>query len=244
MPLTFLKRFFLSKRDWGTVNFEWLAGWSNYYGTDFTFTKRYSDNWQLSTSYTLAYFRDAYPRRDQWFIGSDGFVTHERIGFSLAPDMGGEYTNALGDQRHRVTANGIWDVGGGFQVSGIYFYGSGERFGLDTGADRRGEGGQTPSGSQVGGSREQRLRADGSIVPRNGFVGDPIHRVDMRLQQRISLPGRVGVNGMFEIFNLFSHANYGSYVTNESNRLFGRPSFNSNIAYWPRVLQLGVRLAF
>ncbi|MGH9257114.1 MAG: TonB-dependent receptor, partial [Vicinamibacterales bacterium] len=42
--------------DWGTINFEWLAGWSNYYGTDFTFTKRYSDNWQLSTSYTLAYF--------------------------------------------------------------------------------------------------------------------------------------------------------------------------------------------
>jgi hypothetical protein len=230
--------------DWGTVNFEWLAVWSNYYGTDFTFTKRYSDNWQLSASYTLAYFKDAYPRRDQWFIGSDGFATHEPIGFSLAPDMGGEYTYGLGDQRHRVTANGIWDVGGGFQVSGIYFYGSGERNFVSTGVDRRGEGGQAPSGSQVGGSNEQRLRADGSIVPRNGFVGDPIHRVDMRLQQRIPIAGSMRVDGMLEVFNLFNHPNYGSYVTNESNALFGRPAFNSNIAYWPRVLQLGVRLTF
>ncbi len=47
--------------DWGIVNFEWLAGWSNYYGTDFTLTKRYSNNWQLSGSYTLAYFNDASP---------------------------------------------------------------------------------------------------------------------------------------------------------------------------------------
>jgi hypothetical protein len=230
--------------DWGTINFEWLAGWSNYYGTDFTFTKRYSDNWQLSASYTLAYFKDAYPRRDQWFIGDDGLATHAPIPFALAPDMGGEYTYALADQRHRVTANGIWDVGRGLQVSGIYFYGAGERFRTFTGVDRRGEGGQAPSGGQVGGSLEQRLRADGSIVARNNFVGDPIHRVDLRLQQRIPLAGALRIDGMFEVFNLFNHANYGSYVTNESNRLFGEPEFNSNIAYWPRVLQLGIRLAF
>ena len=52
------------------------------------------------------------------------------------------------------------------------------------------------------------------------------------------------LDGMFEVFNLFNHANYGSYTTNESNALFGQPSSNTNIAYWPRVLQLGVRLAF
>jgi len=230
--------------DWGTVNFEWLAGWSNYYGTDFTFTKRYADNWQLSASYTLAYFKDAYPPRHQWFIGGDGFAMHAPVGFPLASDMGGDYTYALGDQRHRMTANGIWDLGRGFQVSGIYFYGSGERFRVWTGVDRRAEGGQAPSGGQVGGSNEQRLRADGSIVPRNSFVGEPIHRVDLRLQQRIPIAGSVRVDGMFEVFNLFNHTNYGSYVTNESNRLFGQPDFNSNIAYWPRVLQLGIRLAF
>ena len=126
--------------DWGIVNFEWLAGWSNYYGTDFTLTKRYSDNWQLTASYTLAYFKDATPLREQWFIGTDGFVDHRPLGFPLAPDMGGEYTTAVSDQRHRFTANGIWDVGRGFQVSGIYFFGSGERRSVNTGMDRRDEG--------------------------------------------------------------------------------------------------------
>ena len=67
--------------DWGIVNFEWLAGWSNYYGTDFTLTKRYSNNWQLSGSYTLAYFKDASPVREQWFIGNDGIVDHRPARF-------------------------------------------------------------------------------------------------------------------------------------------------------------------
>jgi hypothetical protein len=220
--------------NWGIVNFEWLAGYSNYYGTDFTLTKRYSNNWQMSASYTLAYFKDANPRRELWFIGSDGLVDSRAIDFPLAPDMGGDYTFATGDQRHRFTSNGIWDVGRGLQVSGIYFFGSGDRLAVNAGADRRNEAGLS----------EQRLRADGSIVPRNTFTGKAIHRVDMRLQQRIPLGGNLRVDGMLEIFNVFNHANYGSYTTNESNALFGQPSFNANIAYWPRVMQLGVRLTF
>src|SRR3970282_2299164 len=127
--------------------------------------------------------------------------------------MGGDYSYATGDQRHRFTANGIWDIGRGLQMSGVYFYGSGERRAVTTGVDRRGENSQS----------EQRLRADGTIVPRNTLVGEPIHRVDTRLQQRIPLGGNIRVDAMFEVFNLLNHANYGSYVTNESNRLFGQP---------------------
>jgi hypothetical protein len=227
--------------NWGLINFEFLEGWSNYYGTDVTLTKRYSDRWQLAASYTLAHFDDALPPRYQWFTGSDGIVAYRPTGFPLAADMGGEYTLAESDQRHRLTANGIWDIGKGLQASGIYFFGSGERRGVNTGVDRREEASGAGGGAGAG---EQRLRADGTIVPRNAFIGKPIQRVDMRLQQRIPLAGRMAVDGMFEVFNLFNHANYGSYVINESNRLFGQPSFNSNIAYWPRVLQLGVRFSF
>jgi len=88
-----------------------------------------------------------------------------------------------------------------------------------------------------------RLRADGTILPRTSLVGDPIHRVDMRLQKRIPLVGRATIDGVFEVFNLFNHANYGSYVTNESSP-FGRPSFSDSLSYQPRTLQLGFRTTF
>ena len=233
--------------EWGLVNFELLEGWSNYHAGDFTLTKRFSNRWQATATYTLAYFRDASPARDQWFVGPDGVATRRPVGFALAPDMGGEYGFAgsylaggfgqSGDQRHRAVVNGIWDVGRGAQLSGIYFFGSGERFSTTTGVDRRNEG--------VGGAaKDLRFRANGSIMPRNAIVGEPIHRVDMRVQQRLPIAGRLTVDGIFEVFNLFNHANYGSYVVNESSTEFGKPAFNGNIAYQPRMLQLGFRLAF
>jgi hypothetical protein len=94
---------------WGAVDFESLEGWSNYNAADFTFTERFSHRWQGSATYTVAQFKDADTRRDQWSIGGDDLVARRPIGFPLAPDMGGEYTaagaysgggvGAAGDQR-------------------------------------------------------------------------------------------------------------------------------------------------
>ena len=232
---------------WGQVNFEMLEGWSNYHGGDFTLTKRFSHRWQATGTYTLSYFRDARPIRDQWYLGDNGLVARRPIGFAVAPDMGGEYGPAgrqviqgfgqAGDQRHRATVNGVWVLGAGFQVSGIYFFGSGERRWVDTGVDRRDEGGTSNTS-------EFRLRADGSILPRNSLVGDPIHKVDLRLQKRVPLVGRLAVDGILEVFNVFNHANYGTYVVNESNANFGQPAFSANQQYFPRMLQLGFRATF
>ena len=41
------------------------------------------------------------------------------------------------------------------------------------------------------------------------------------------------------MFTLFNNANYGTHVTQESNAAYGKPAFNSNIAYQPLTLQLG-----
>ena len=49
---------------------------------------------------------------------------------------------------------------------------------------------------------------------------------------------------MVEVFNLFNHANHGSYVVAESSPRYGRPSFNGNVSYAPRTAQLGFRFAF
>jgi hypothetical protein len=143
---------------------------------------------------------------------------------------------AITDQRHRAVFNGIWQLQYGFQLSGLYFFGSGERYDTRWGPDLRRIGGTRPG--------EHRLRPDGTIVPRNNFVGKPIHRVDLRLQRRFSLGGRAGIDGILEVFDAFNHANYGSYVTQESSRNYGQSQQVSNVAYFPRTLQLGFRFAF
>jgi hypothetical protein len=40
---------------------------------------------------------------------------------------------------------------------------------------------------------------------------------------------------------VFNHANYGSYTTAQSSANYGRPSSNLNVAYQPRIVQLGFR---
>jgi hypothetical protein len=130
--------------------------------------------------------------------------------------------------------NGIWEVGYGFQASGVYFYGSGERLSTSCGGDRR--------GWSRGGTA--RLCADGSIVPRNSFVRGAIHRVDMRLQQRIPVGDAVQVDGIVELFNLFNRDNFGSYVTDRSSPRYGLPNASTNIAFAPRTVQLGFRVTF
>ena len=164
----------------------------------------------------------------------------EGVGFELAPDFGGEWTLGVGDQRHRAVFNGIVDVGYGFQVSGLYFYGSGKRRATTYGGDLR----------RMGSFSTNRLRPDGTIVPRNNFVGDPLHRVDVRIQRRFSIGG-LSVDGIAEVFNLFNHENYGNYITVESNRNYGRTTATAgtsttvqNVAYQSRSAQFGFRIAF
>ena len=190
-------------------------------------TKRFSHRWQASGTYTLSGYWD----------GEANAITYgqQLVPFAVAPDLGGEYSLAVGDQRHRAVLSGIWDAGCGFQLSGLYFFGSGQRLSNNWGGDLRDTGDPQYSG---------RLRADGTIVPRDSFVGKPLHRVDMRIQRRLRLGGRAGVDGILEVFNLFNHANYGSYVLSLSNAKYGQPTQNTNVAYQPRTLQLGFRASF
>ena len=46
------------------------------------------------------------------------------------------------------------------------------------------------------------------------------------------------------MFNVFNHANYGQYTTVEGTPDYGKPSFSDNLAYQPRMLQLGFRTTF
>jgi Carboxypeptidase regulatory-like domain/TonB dependent receptor len=208
----------------GIISVTPYTGWSNYHAVQSAFTKRFSNRWQGSVTYTLGVIRNA---------ESNPMSGARIVDFPVAPDLGNDYTLAETDQRHRVVFNGIAQLPYGLQLSGVYFYGSGERMGVNNGQDLRNLG-----------AGPQRLRADGSIIERNPFVGDPIHRVDFRVQERIPLPGSMSIDGIFEVFNLFDRANFGSYTLDESSRAFGQPEQNANLAYAPRTLQLGFRVSF
>jgi hypothetical protein len=199
--------------DWGVVNAYQSQGWSNFHALETAFTKRLSQRWQASGTYTLSIYNDG--------------NTSPAPSLTLVQDLGQEYGRATTDQRHRAVFNGIWDAGYGFQLSGLYFYGSGQRF-----------------ATTYGGGDRTRLRPDGSIVPRNTFVGLPIHKVDARIQRRFGLGGRRGIDGILEVYNLFNHANYGSYTLAESNASYGQPIQNIGLTYQPRMVQLGFRVVF
>src|SRR5216684_837713 len=116
------------------------------------------------------------------------------------------------------------------------FYGSGERLAVTSGAGI--------STTLIGAAGSDRLRADGTLVPRNDFVGLPIHRVDMRLQRHFKLGVRAGADGIVELFNVLNRANYGGYVSNESSLQYKQPTSSTNLSYAPRSLQIGFRVTF
>ena len=219
--------------DFGPVVMNLNGNRSNYHGIESVFTKRMSNRWQMSANWTLSWFKDGDPAPSQWSM-VNGRATPARLPFAVAPDLGGEYTYAVNDQRNRAVVNGIWQLPYDFQISGLYFYGSGLRFGTTWGGDLRGQGG----GSSA------RLRPDGTIVPRNDFVGKPLHRVDLRLQRQFKFGPKVRAAGLVELFNVFNHANYGGYSTQQSLANYGQPTSVTNVAYYPREAQLGFRFSF
>ena len=205
---------------------------SDYQGLETAFTKRFSQGWQMSATYTLGFAEQCSP-------------SPVDDAFPVPRDLGGDCWRATisdggpPDQRHRAVFNGIWDLPYDFQVSGLFFFGSGQRFDSAVWTDLRDTGGAFipwPAAAH-------RLTADGTIIDHGAVLGDPVHRMDVRLQRRINF-GRAYVDLMLEVFNLFNHENYGNYQWNYGRATYGQPVPNPDVAYWPRIMQLGFRLAF
>ena len=195
---------------------------SGYHGLLTSLTKRMSQHWQASATYTLSYFKDA---QNQPF---SGLVL---VPFTVAPDLGNEYSYADTDQRHRAVLSGIWEVGRGFQVSGLHYLGAGIRSATNYGGDVRSVG--------AGGSARLRpANLGGTIVPRNDFIQPAQNKTDIRVQQRIPLGGRRSIDLLADAFNVFNRPNWG-ITTQESSANFGQRTSGQY-----REVQLGFRLTF
>ncbi len=222
------------------VNTVFTDGWNDYHALQSGFTKRFSNRWQAQATYTLSKTHQGDPLPVDTFAGCKYPFSGPGacdVSVRVTPDLGGDpyWTHWTS----RAVVNGIWDVGYGLQVSGLYFYRNGVAIQSSWGGDLRQTGATGTPGSPVG-----RLRTNGTIVPRNNLPTKPLHRVDLRLQKQFRLGGSLRAAGLVEVFNAFNHANYGSYVTTEVSRNYGQPSFNGDTAYAPRQMQLGFKLEF
>jgi len=231
--------------DWGTIsmrmNNRGRDGISHTLQTGLT--KRFGNRWQGSATYSVSlnYNTDQLPLNPgcsqpvTWTADFSRWVCDVPVNFSSfgLPLFDTSWYRS-GAQRHRAVFNGIYQLPYAFQLSGLYFYGDNGWNTTTSGIDALG----------CGCTIANRIRADRSVIPRNNFKKTPLHRVDMRFYRSFRLGGRASVEPTLEVFNLFNRENFTTWVTNESNALFGQASAASGIAYAPRVIQLGFRARF
>ena len=231
---------------WGTIQMNRTDGQQNYNALQAAFTKRMANRWQASASYTYSKTRvlDQLPLNPgcQYPVTTVAGSGVYRCDVAVTlPDYISENAWYDGkDQHNRVTFNGIWEAPYGLQLSGLYIFGDNGWETAQAGVDVLNQG----ATGQV--SAQGRLRANGTVIPRNGLNLPPMHRVDMRLQKRISFTQKFKVDGIFEIFNVFNHNNFDPtlFELNEQNARYGQPNQSTTTAYSPRMLQFGFRTQF
>ena len=222
----YANRALLPYPQFGIVAMTPFTGTSAYHALQTAFTRRMSNNWQASATYSLAGLWSA---EGQPFQGNPG-AEPGPVPFTVSEDLGGPtgWTYAVSDQRHRMVFNGIWQVGRGFQISGLHYLGAGNRSASNRGGDLR----------NLGAGGEARLRTDGTIVPKNAFIQPAQNRTDVRFQQRIPLPNRMAIDAMVEAFNVFNRPNW-TISTQESAADYGKRVTGQN-----RTMQFGFRFTF
>jgi hypothetical protein len=242
-------------KGWGAVNQNVVQpNGQTSYAMAMELNKRMANHWQLSATYLLQFgyeYQYSPVNRDK---GCPYAITNPSPGVftcdaptTLHPLLVDErFLN--GDQRHRATLNGIWELPAGFQLSGLYFFADNGKMTPTSGLDVLGLGASATAslvGTNAGitGSAN-RLRANGTLIERNSFDRSDLHRVDMRIQKRFRVSNRVTLDGIAEVFNIFNRANYNNFVVNEAARNYGAPVYDSNIAFQPRTAQFGFRTTF
>jgi hypothetical protein len=219
------------------------------------FTRRLQRRFQAGATYTLML-----AMHDD---GTLGYTTpSENNPFDY---LAGEYATSEEFQRHTVRAWTLYQLPWGLSTSVTYFYGSGNRFRATIAATPYGKTGNNRLNlANTGGAAAPitvpaavldrwegpAVIGSGVLIPRNALEGLPLHKVDLRVTKEIRIAGSLKAQLIGEVFNVFNHANYGSYNTTLSatnaatTSLFGQPAQNTNNAYVPRTGQLAFRFAF
>jgi hypothetical protein len=200
---------------------------------------RFAQNFSVSGAFTLSHLKDSttspfYYPNNQMDLDSE---------WGVSPD---NQTATM-----TIAASYLWKWG--LNLSGSFHFGSGQNFQVTanqnpfnaTGvADRLFTASSAYYGSAANISSVTLAGVAYDLVKRDSLVGNPIERVDMRLSKTFTLKDRIRFIPMIEAFNLFNHANFGTYQTVVNVSTYGAPAQNTDLAYAARMLQFAGRIEF
>jgi hypothetical protein len=227
---------------------------SDYVALASSMTKRFARRWQAGVTFTVM-FKD----NDEGSGAGLGFSSISTINNPVCPSC--EWAVSPSFQRATLRPNAIYHGPHGINISGVFYYGSGNYF-----ADGYAPPGNyidTLTGSFLGTNRlnagttavvipaQYTSRWDGSTViqpgqnlPRDAFHGLPLYKMDFRLSKDFRIRERVVITPMVDVFNLFNHPNYGSYQALVNLPAFGTPVQNLSDSYVPREFQFAFHFGF
>ncbi|WP_162179820.1 TonB-dependent receptor [Bryobacter aggregatus] len=220
---------------------------SSYHGGFVQFSKRYSKNFQLQSSYTYSKVIDSRPDATSVVVGGgdDAKVVQD----TLNPNA----DRGLGDAniKHRFVGSGVWDIAyfnhltgpkklvfGGWQLSVIFQAQSGRPFNATAPTDLNNDQN----------SRNDRAPGFG----RNTIIGPNFASLDLRVSKDIPVfREKVRLRLMGEAFNALNRANFSGLQTSPysfvaaTRTLTPQTSYLSNTASFdPRILQIAARITF
>jgi hypothetical protein len=227
---------------------------SNYLALASSLNRRFSKNWQTGLTYTLMFYSN-----DEGNGSGLGFSSIASIANAACASC--EWGRAANFQRNTLRLNAIYQGPWHTNLTGIFYYGSGNQFATgysafgsfvkDTipgflGTNRLNSGTTTvviPARYQDRWSGPTTI-GPGELIPRDAFHGLPLYKVDLRLSRDFRFADRFVFTPMVEVFNLFNHPNYGSYATSVNLNNFGVPSQNLQDSYVPREFQFAFHFGF
>jgi hypothetical protein len=208
-----------------------------YKGLTLALSQRFSDRYQFLVSYTLSKAEDNSIDFQSAFLPQNNGAGRDRANLNGLPvgfNPDDERGPSLQDQRHRFVASGLYTLPANFQVSTILTIASGRPYNILAGADLNGDG----DGGAFPSDRARTNPLDpASSVKRNAGSLPAQATMDVRLMRRFDV-GKLKIDGIFEVFNLFNRTNY-----TDINNVFGPGAFpNQGLSTYGQFTQAGAPL--
>jgi hypothetical protein len=246
-PVTYLRHPGRLNPAFGRISLFDSGADSIYHGGFVQLSKRFSQNFQVQTSYTFSKVIDSRPDFTSVVVGTDDSKNAQD---TLAPNLERGRGNA--DITHRFVFSGVWDINyakslqnpiarnllRGYQFALIANLQSGRPLTATVGGDPNGDTNTSTDRPPY--------------VGRDTYTGPNLLTADIRLTRDIRLyRERAALRLMFEAFNVTNRANFNSITTaqynfNATTRVFtpNATFLTPTTTYDPRILQLAAKITF